>query len=381
LHQRFTPNFKSTLPEEVLRVAFDSLTKNVVRFEATELGAAFEGQLKGNEISGSLNGGVAEFHLQRDTAGDSDESLDQIVGHWEGAIDVGETKDEIIVDFVDVGAGLSGTITIPELAVVPLSRVSYHSSLIIGERIAEFAAPGLYGTEHAWADGSLIIAFALDSDGMVEDIDVAPSRHLPPDPAVGYQTRANLRLPFSGLWLVAAAGPDQLTNHHVISPSERHAYDLNIWKDGNTHHSSGSLKENYWAWGESVLASADGTVTAVRDGLPDNAIGESNEDEAAGNYVVLDLGNSEYLVIAHFQNGSVKVHPGDTVVAGQVLGLTGNSGRSVEPHIHIHLQDGPGVYSVTAIGLPLTFSNYESDGEAVSLGTLTARQLVRPIVP
>ena len=130
-----------------------------------------------------------------------------------------------------------------------------------------------------------------------------------------------------------------------------------------------------------MLAPADGTVTAVRDGLQDNAIGETNEGEAAGNYVVLDLGNSEYLFIAHLQNGSVKVQLGDTVVSGQVLGLTGNSGRSSEPHIHIQLQDGPDIYSVEAIGLPLTFSNYESDGEAVSLGTLTKGQLVRPIAP
>ena len=90
---------------------------------------------------------------------------------------------------------------------------------------------------------------------------------------------------------------------------------------------------------------------------------------------------SEYLLIAHLQNGSVKVQTGDTVVAGQVLGLTGNSGKSDQPHIHIHLQDGPDIFSVEAIGLPLTFSNYESHGELVSLGTLAAWQLIRPIVP
>ncbi len=380
LYQRFTPSFKSVLTEDALRDAYDELTRNLVRFEAPELGGEFVGNLNGNAISGAV-GQVAEFHLQRDTAGDSNETLDQIAGHWEGVVDTGVTKDRIVVDFTDNGLGLSGTIAIPELGVMPLSHVSYHRSLTIGERIAEIAAPGLYGAEHAWGDGSLIMVFRLDSDGMVERMEVVPSLNLPPDPAVGYQTRAKLRLPFFGLWLVAAGGPNELTSHHVISRVERHALDLHIWKDGKTHYSSGSLNKHYWAWGEPVLAPADGTVTAVRDGLQDNAIGETNEGEAAGNYVVLDLGNSEYLFIAHLQNGSVKVQLGDTVVSGQVLGLTGNSGRSSEPHIHIQLQDGPDIYSVEAIGLPLTFSNYESDGEAVSLGTLTKGQLVRPIAP
>ena len=382
LHQRFTPAFKSALPEEAVRDAFDSMMKNVVRFEAPELGASFLGQLKGNEISGPFNGDVGEFHLRRNTAGDSDETLDQIAGHWEGAIDIGGMGPGIMVDLADDGAGLRGTITIPEFGVeaMPLSLVSYHSSLTIGERIAEMATPGTYGAEHAWGGGSLLIALSLDSDGMLEGILLAPSPRLPSDPRVGYQTRAKLRLPFSELWVVAAAGPTVLTNHHVVSRSERHAYDLNIWKDGKTHHSSGSLNEHYWAWGEPVLSPADGTVTAVRDGLEDSGIGVTNEDEPAGNHVVLDLGNSEYLLIAHLQKGSVRVDLGDTVVAGQVLGLTGSSGRSAEPHIHIHLQDGPDILSDEAIGLPLLFSNYERDGEAVSLGTLAVGQLVRPIV-
>ncbi len=380
LYQRFTPNFKSMLPEEMLRDAFDELTKNLVRFEVQEIGAAFAGNLKGNEISGAV-GDVAEFNLQRDSAGDSDETLDQIAGHWEGTVDTGVTKDRIVVDFTDDGAGLSGTITIPELGVVPLSSISYHSSLMIGERVAESAAPGIYSAEHAWGDGSLIMGFSLDSDGMVQNLEVVPSLQLPADPAAGYRTRAKMRLPFSGLWVAAAAGPHQLTNHHVISRQERHAIDLFIWKHGASHHSSGSLNEHYWAWGEPVLAPADGTVTALRDGLPDTAIGGTNVNEPAGNHVVLDLGNSEYLLIAHLQNGSVKVQVGDTVVAGQVLGLTGSSGRSTEPHIHIHLQDGPDIYSLEAIGLPLSFSDYESNGELVSLGTLTRGQLVRPIVP
>ena len=64
----------------------------------------------------------------------------------------------------------------------------------------------------------------------------------------------------------------------------------------------------------------------------------------AGNHVVLDLGNGEYALLAHLQRGSVRVEAGDRVRAGDVLGLTGNSGNSSEPHLHFHVQDRPGLF-------------------------------------
>ena len=51
-----------------------------------------------------------------------------------------------------------------------------------------------------------------------------------------------------------------------------------------------------------------------------------------GNYVLIDHGWGIYSGYAHFSQFSVV--PGQTVMAGQVIGLSGNTGRSSGPHLH-----------------------------------------------
>ena len=46
-------------------------------------------------------------------------------------------------------------------------------------------------------------------------------------------------------------------------------------------------------------------------------------------------------VYAHLKPGSVKVKAGDKVKAGEVIGLLGNTGGSLAPHLHFHIVNGP----------------------------------------
>lgn len=59
-----------------------------------------------------------------------------------------------------------------------------------------------------------------------------------------------------------------------------------------------------------------------------------------GNYVILKCGDI-FPLYAHLQNGSVLVRPGDTVRSGDVLGKVGNSGASLQPHLHFQVMDTP----------------------------------------
>jgi murein DD-endopeptidase MepM/ murein hydrolase activator NlpD len=43
---------------------------------------------------------------------------------------------------------------------------------------------------------------------------------------------------------------------------------------------------------------------------------------------------AEYL---HLRHGGTVVKPGDRVVAGQLIGYSGNTGWSSTPHIHFHV--------------------------------------------
>ncbi|HEV3112867.1 MAG TPA: M23 family metallopeptidase [Candidatus Binataceae bacterium] len=63
--------------------------------------------------------------------------------------------------------------------------------------------------------------------------------------------------------------------------------------------------------------------------------------------------------------GSVKVHAGQTVTAGQVLGLVGNSGNTIAPHLHFQLMNGP--LSLASNGLPYEINAFQRS--AISPGT------------
>jgi len=47
--------------------------------------------------------------------------------------------------------------------------------------------------------------------------------------------------------------------------------------------------------------------------------------------------NNEISEYAHLKFNGVKVKKGDNVKVGQVIGLSGNTGDSTEPHLHFHV--------------------------------------------
>ena len=71
--------------------------------------------------------------------------------------------------------------------------------------------------------------------------------------------------------------------------------------------------------------------------------GPSNGDQSAGIVVVIDHGSYATLYAHLDQTG---LNPGDTVREGEVIGQTGNTGRSSGPHLHFEvLPDGWDVHA------------------------------------
>jgi hypothetical protein len=151
---------------------------------------------------------------------------------------------------------------------------------------------------------------------------------------------------------------------------------------------SGKL-ESYTIFGKAALAVADATVASVTDGQPEQTPGQYptniSLDRADGNSVILDLGDNRFALYAHLQPGSIKVRRGDKVKRGQVLGLVGNSGNSVAPHLHFQVAAGPS--SLASNGLPYEIDDFqitatspgtEAFDEAEGKGTPLA---VTPISP
>ncbi|AXC13700.1 secreted peptidase [Acidisarcina polymorpha] len=123
--------------------------------------------------------------------------------------------------------------------------------------------------------------------------------------------------------------------------------------------------KSYTIFGQEALAVADGSVSSITEGQAEQVPGKYptriSLDEADGNSVILDLGNQQYALYAHMQPGSIKVHPGERVKRGQVLGLVGNTGNSLAPHLHFQVMDGPS--SLTANGLPYEIDQFEVTGK------------------
>ncbi|MBM3462118.1 MAG: hypothetical protein FJX76_08470 [Armatimonadetes bacterium] len=144
-------------------------------------------------------------------------------------------------------------------------------------------------------------------------------------------------VPFFGRWKVSQ-GPDGAYTHQGEG---RHAWDFVVTDEtGRTHRGLGLHPDDYYAFGLPVAAPVDGVVVAALDGVPDNLPPRENFVAPWGNYLIIEQAPGVFVEISHFQQGSMVVRPGQSVKRGQVLGRCGNSGRSLEPHIHVQVQTG-----------------------------------------
>jgi len=83
------------------------------------------------------------------------------------------------------------------------------------------------------------------------------------------------------------------------------------------------------ATGTPVKAAQSGTVTVAR-----------KDASGYGVHVRIQHGDGSLTIYGHLQNTAVKV--GDKVQAGQVIGLSDNTGNSSGPHLHFELRDPRG---------------------------------------
>ena len=87
--------------------------------------------------------------------------------------------------------------------------------------------------------------------------------------------------------------------------------------------------DNFYAWGQEVLAISDGDVIFANASFEDNFGTTANSNSTGANLVVIHnkkLGF--YHLYAHFQQNGVFVSAGDTVAAGKKLGLLDAGGSA-----------------------------------------------------
>ena len=186
--------------------------------------------------------------------------------------------------------------------------------------------------------GKMSLLIALDKDGKIAGLRVSPP--LSEKPKNTSRNRTKLSLPFKGEWFVVWGGDTPKQNQHRDAPNQRFAFDiLKADASGKTHKGDGTKNEDYYAFGQEIVAPADGVVSYVVDGVHDNKPGEMNRMFVPGNTIIIKYSEGEYSLFAHFKQNSIRVKPGDKVTKHQVIGLCGNSGNSSEAHLHFQIQN------------------------------------------
>ncbi len=115
----------------------------------------------------------------------------------------------------------------------------------------------------------------------------------PPGPLV------ELKASLDGEWVVAQGGRSALVNHHYTFPGQSHAPDLIKLERGRACDGNPDRLESYAAYGVVLRPPADGRVVRAVDGHPDMAIGQTDEASLVGNQVVIEIGPSRYVLLAH----------------------------------------------------------------------------------
>lgn len=202
-----------------------------------------------------------------------------------------------------VGLGV-GTLLMIALAVVPRRRVQVATNVLV-------------------AVGSLLLT--------IQVVRILT----PPVEPVG------LHAPLVGEWQVVAGGRSVLVSHHHSTPRVADAVDFVRTVDGRGYVGDPLRPESWYGFGQPVLAPADGTVVSVSDPHPDEPIGQTGVTPAHGNHIVLELSQNRYAVFAHLKQGSARVRVGERVRLGRQIAAVGDSGNSLWPHLHVHVQGSP----------------------------------------
>ena len=232
------------------------------------------------------------------------------------------------------------------------------------------------------------IAYTLKADSelavMVDSLEVDA-----PEVAINRQPAMLIKPPVTGEgWLVSSGccKPNIHRDLRIaidgvrIETAETFAIDWAKVKNGRIFDGDGSKVEQHYAFGEDVLAVADGTVVSIQDGKPETTpnvpmIPETREDYG-GNHVILEIAPNVFALYVHLHPGSLTVKVGEVVKAGAPLAKIGNTGPSMGPHLHFGLSDKPDFFAGRS--LPFVFDSFTLVG-AVNFDTSEGDRVV--IVP
>jgi len=247
---------------------------------------------------------------------------------------------------LDMETGLDGGVE-EDLSTDPSlewRRFSGQEGAIEGEWVATYDQNWWWDQQprlhYAVFDASAFAPFPMDrsfrflASDRVDGIEAIAGRGPSYDAFIEEQDLGLKRLPLDGLSYVLAAHEGY---HREENGFGDFAWDLTRTdENGARFRQDATSNEDYYVWGEPVLAPVEGTVIEVVRDEPDNRPGFIPAD-AQQNYVGIGVRGRYAVYLLHMQQGSIppELVPTTPVQPGDFLGLVGNSGVTLEPHVHV----------------------------------------------
>jgi len=114
--------------------------------------------------------------------------------------------------------------------------------------------------------------------------------------------------------------------------------------------------ENVYAWEKDVFSPFNGTVVEALDNQNDRSnlnlfrdlinglvLARRNRNKKIsyflGNYIIIESAEGVFSLLAHLKKGSILVREGQDVQAGELIAQVGNSGNTIQPHLHFQLME------------------------------------------
>lgn len=191
-----------------------------------------------------------------------------------------------------------------------------------------------------------------------------------------------LALPFTGCWMAKNSPARRIPSHGSHLLATTYAIDFVKVDNAASGGARGSWRaivgseaaELFPGFGQPILSPVDGVIAAVHDGEPDHVarrspftalpylLGQrrrlrSGIPAIAGNHILISLEDRQAVVgLMHLRRASIRVRVGQRVRSGELLGLCGNSGNSLQPHLHVQAMDG--IDPANSSGLPISFASF-----------------------
>lgn len=193
--------------------------------------------------------------------------------------------------------------------------------------------------------------------------------------------------PLRGVCISPNTPGSKVPSHGTSAFGEEYAIDfVVIDDDGNSKKPyrksffaylfNGLQLNDFYGWARTVYSPVDGVVVEIENDIDErNPVNIFNDYKntmkvtrdyiergaspkiITGNYVLLQIDEKTYVLLAHLKKGSVKVKIGQKVRADEAIGQLGHSGNSTMPHLHMQFMDSPDFK--TARGIPFVFKTYE----------------------